>query len=224
MSEARYQDFPTFPALDPRRAMTRLGYSLAAGLAVYVALWPFKWPVRLVASWDVLSLVETLLGWWIIVESDPDETRRLSWAENPGRGVLGPLVLGASFINLFAAMWLLRHAKTLGLPHNVEVALVVLCLIAVVCSWFLTHTTFGGHYLHLYFEHDEGLEFPGKHPPSAWDFAYFAFTLGMCFQVSDVSISSPTIRKAVLIHALMSFAYNTAILALAINLIVGLLT
>jgi uncharacterized membrane protein len=56
------------------------------------------------------------------------------------------------------------------------------------------------------------------------DFAYFSFTLGMCFQVSDVTISSSRIRRAALLHALISFVYNTTILALALNLAFGLLS
>ena len=44
----------------------------------------------------------------------------------------------------------------------------------------------------------------------------------MCFQVSDVTISASHIRRAVLLHALLSFVYNTTILALALNLAFGL--
>jgi uncharacterized membrane protein len=67
-----------------------------------------------------------------------------------------------------------------------------------------------------------GLEFPGREAPAYFDFAYFAFTVGMCFQVSDVTVSSRNLRRAVLGHALLSFAYNTAIIAVAINLVIGL--
>ena len=65
------------------------------------------------------------------------------------------------------------------------------------------------------------MEFPGGAQPDYFDFAYLAFTLGMCFQVSDATISSPQIRRAALLHAMISFAYNTAILAFALNLAFG---
>ncbi len=68
-----------------------------------------------------------------------------------------------------------------------------------------------------------GLQFPGDQPPDALDFAYFAFTIGMCFQVSDVVITSNLIRRAVLMHSLLSFAYNTIILGMALNLFFGML-
>lgn len=80
-------------------------------------------------------------------------------------------------------------------------------------------------YARLYYRDDGagegGLEFPGKEPPDDFDFAYFSFTIGMCFQVSDVSVSSRLIRRTVLVHSLVSFLYNTAILALALNLVFG---
>ena len=70
----------------------------------------------------------------------------------------------------------------------------------------------------------DGVEFPGGEPPDDLDFAYFAFTIAMCFQVSDATVSSRQIRHTVLAHALLAFAYNTVILALALNLIVGQLS
>lgn len=60
--------------------------------------------------------------------------------------------------------------------------------------------------------------FPGTERPDDLDFAYYAFTIGMCFQVSDVQISSREIRRATLIHALISFVFNTTILALTVNI------
>ncbi len=93
-------------------------------------------------------------------------------------------------------------------------------------SWALTHTAFTLRYAHLYYREDAegvgGVEFPGGARPSYFDFAYFAFTIGMCFQVSDVAVSSPQIRRAVLLHATLSFLYNTAILAFVLNLAFGL--
>ena len=62
---------------------------------------------------------------------------------------------------------------------------------------------------------------PATGTPAYLDFAYFAFTIGMCFQTSDVTITSRQIRRAVLAHAVLSFAYNTTILATAVSLVVG---
>jgi len=108
---------------------------------------------------------------------------------------------------------------------TVIVAFVVLCVVAVSSAWMLTQTAYALRYAHLYYrDHGQGvggLEFPGGGRPSYLDFAYFSFTVGMCFQVSDVTISTRQMRRAVLGHSLLSFLYNTAILATAINLAIG---
>ena len=91
------------------------------------------------------------------------------------------------------------------------------------------HTIFTFHYAHLYYfknmdDTTEGkpLDFPGKTKPDYLDFAYFSFVIGMTFQVSDIEIPSRTIRRTVLAHSLLSFALNTFVVALTINLIAGL--
>ena len=131
----------------------------------------------------------------------------------------------ASTVSLFAAVGLLRRAREVA--GGQTALLLGLCLGAVVTAWALTHTAYTLRYAHLYYRDDGdgegGLSFPGGRSPDYFDFAYFAFTVGMAFQVSDVTITSAAIRRAVLGHALLSFAYNTAILALALNLTFGLL-
>ena len=68
----------------------------------------------------------------------------------------------------------------------------------------------------------EGVEFPDEKEPDFLDFAYFSFVIGMTCQVSDVQISSRGIRRLALVHGLLSFLFNTVILALTINLSSGL--
>jgi len=68
----------------------------------------------------------------------------------------------------------------------------------------------------------KGLEIPGNEAPDYMDFAYFAFVIGMTFQVSDIQISSRQIRRVVLAHGILSFLFNTVIVALTINVVVNL--
>jgi len=182
------------------------------------------WAVRCVAGWDVTAVTLLALAWWIMGRADAKETQQRAAAEDPGRNAVWARVLVASTFSLFASAVVLRRAKTLA-PKE-EVLLVALCLVAVISSWLLTHTVYTLRYAHLYYREGVkatgGLEFPGKLPPDDFDFAYFAFTIGMCFQVSDVTIQSRAIRRAVLGHSLLAFAYNTAIVALALNLVFGL--
>ena len=75
------------------------------------------------------------------------------------------------------------------------------------------------HYAHEFYGEGRddrigGLIFPGKDEPDYWDFAYFAFTIGMCAQVSDVTVSSKSVRRIVLVHSILSFIFNAALLAL----------
>jgi uncharacterized membrane protein len=67
------------------------------------------------------------------------------------------------------------------------------------------------------------LVFPGDRPPDYFDFAYFSFVIGMCCQVSDVQITSRRMRRIALFHSVLSFGFNTMILALLINTVSGLL-
>jgi uncharacterized membrane protein len=97
----------------------------------------------------------------------------------------------------------------------------------VLSSWILIHTIFALHYAHAFYRecdddpesgNGSGLMFPGEEHPDYVDFAYFSFVIGMTFQVSDVQITSSRIRRLALVHGLLSFCFNTVILALAINI------
>jgi uncharacterized membrane protein len=152
-----------------------------------------------------------------------EETRRRAAARDPGRTLVWLIVLASSGVSLFAATFVVHQAA--GLPGLEGRLLLILCVGTVVVSWCLTHTAFTLRYAHLYYragrEEEGGLAFPGKAAPDDLDFAYFAFTIGMCFQVSDVTVTTRTVRRTALAHALLSFAYNTVVLALVVNLIVG---
>jgi uncharacterized membrane protein len=215
-----------YPWYDPRTARGRLVVAFAAGALCFLLLSPFDWPVRVVAGWDMTGVVLLALAWLIIAPARPAETRRRAGSEDPGRTAVWIIVLLSSAVSFGAATLLLRHARALG--SETAGALVALSLIAVACAWLLTHSAYTLRYAHLYYRDDDegvgGLDFPGKRDPDDLDFAYFSFTIGMCYQTSDVTISSHTIRRTVLVHAIISFAYNTAILALALNLIFGLFT
>ena len=217
----------TLSPLDLRRARNRFFVAVGAGVLTGLAVPAhFGSAVRAIAGWDVGAIVAVALAWWIILRSDGAQTKLRAAAEDPGRSAVWGIVLAASTFSLFAATVVLRRAQTEA-PERAGM-LVALCLIAVISAWALTHTSYTLRYAHLYYRDDGngegGLTFPcedGDAAPNDCDFAYFAFTIGMCFQVSDVTICSRAIRRAVLGHALLSFAYNTTVLALALNLLFG---
>jgi uncharacterized membrane protein len=213
-----------FPRHVPRHSSVRLltagGAGVLAALLVPARLGLVS---RLLAGWDVAALVLATFAWAIFLGSGVEETRGHAATQDPGRRTVGVLVIVTSAVSLLATAVILRQAR--ACPPAMRELFVALCILAVAAAWVLTHTAYALRYAHLYYRDDQegvgGLSLPGDAAPAYLDFAYFAFTIGMCFQVSDVAISSPQIRRAVLGHSVLSFLYNTAILATAINLAVG---
>ena len=206
---------------DFRRARLRLLTAAGCGLgAALFAPGEVGWWVHAVLGWDVGAALMAILGWTVILRADATESNRRAAAYDPGRNMVFAIALAASAFSFFAATVILHRVR--ALPHAEATFWSILCLTAVALSWALTHTEFAFRYAHLFYRrlHQGGLEFPGGHPPCDIDFAYFAFTIGMCYQVSDVTISSSRIRRAVMAHALLSFVYNTGILALALNVVI----
>ncbi len=211
--------------LVPRRAVARLGLALLAGIACGVlASHERSLIVGALVGWNVAGIV--LLGFSAVTfgQTDAAGTQRRAGADDPGRNMVYALVVIGSLVSVLAALALARQVKFL--PPTEAHILALLSIVSVAIAWLVTHTSFTLRYAHLYYREDKegvgGLDFPGGAAPSYFDFAYFAFTIGMCFQTSDVCISSTQIRRATLLHALVSFAYNTLILALVLNLVFGL--
>ncbi len=209
----------------PRRAITRVAVSLAVGLVAYLTAIPLvHFMAALLVAWDVAGLVLLALAWANIAAADAVATRTRAGSEDPGRTLVYVIIVLTSGVSLLGATLLVRNAHTLA-PDWRE-ALVALCLTTVGLAWAMTHTAFAFRYAHLYYREDAegvgGVTLPGDAQPAYFDFAYFSFTIGMCFQVSDMGVTSPQIRRAVLLHAVISFAYNTVILAFVLNLVFGL--
>ena len=97
-------------------------------------------------------------------------------------------------------------------------------LATLVLAWLFANSVYALHYAHVYYfgsgeagEPPGGIDFPGTRSPDYSDFAYFAFTLGMTFQTSDVAISEPSVRRLVLVQCLASFVFNIGVIAFTIN-------
>jgi len=126
----------------------------------------------------------------------------------------------------------LMQANNRDMPAPALAVEVGLSLLAILCSWFLTHTTFALHYATLYYckqslnqdeENPEALDFPGEELPNYWDFMYFAFTIGMTAQTSDVAVVCVDMRQLALRHAIVSFFFYMVILASSVNVASGLI-
>ncbi|PYJ40610.1 MAG: DUF1345 domain-containing protein [Verrucomicrobia bacterium] len=138
------------------------------------------------------------------------------------------LVVIATSAAMMAVALLLRSAKTES--RGRFTIHLLLSVITVILSWFLMHSVFGLRYAHEFYgdsetsseKHAGGLLFPGQDPPDYSDFAYFSFVIGMTCQVSDVQVTSGELRNLALLHGILSFAFNTVILALTVNIVAGL--
>jgi uncharacterized membrane protein len=199
------------------------GIAAVVGIVCFVALpTRFGWATRSVAAWDLAVLVLVCEGWFVILRSDPQRARERAVAEDPGRAALLAVAFGASVTSLVAAVVVITQAQIVA-PDAPSWLRIMLGLMAIIGAWTLLHTAFTLHYARLYYadpDMTESLEFRGG-PPDDADFAYFAFGIGMTFQVPDVTVTTRQMRRVVLFHQLISFAYNTAILGLIVNLLAG---
>jgi len=100
---------------------------------------------------------------------------------------------------------------------------IAVAILSVTASWFAVHTVFTLRYAHLYYLDGGGLDFHDRHRPTYADFAYVAFTVGMTFQISDTEATSRRIRVSLLRHALLSYVFGIAVIALTINVVASLL-
>jgi uncharacterized membrane protein len=211
--------------VDPRRALVRVGISAAVGVAASFLV-PGQMPGALgvLIGWDVACLVLLSVSWLTIGPADASATRKRAGSEDPGRTLVYVIIVLTSAISLLAANMLVPGARSM--PTVLSRTVTAVCLGAVALAWAMTHTAFTFRYAHLYYREDAegvgGVTFAGDkgdEAPTYLDFAYFAFTIGMCFQVSDMCVTSHQIRRTVLLHAIISFVYNSAILAFVLNLV-----
>lgn len=206
-------------------ARHRLLYSLGTAALVFVLLHGRVRPsTATLMAWDAFTAMVLALAWTTIVGTEPNEIRQRAQVQDLSRRLIFIFMVVAACACLFAVAFLLRTSKD---DHGGHVTVhLLLCLFAVVSSWSLMHTVFALRYAHSYYgnsddplqqEHAGGLEFPLEKAPNYLDFAYFSFVIGMTSQVSDVAVSSQEMRQLALGHGVLSFAFNTVILALTIN-------
>ncbi len=201
---------------------------VAAAATAFAPPW-LKTMDRVVACYDIGVMTMLVWLWTIALRSSASQTRARAAAQDPGRDAVLVLTLVAVVFGFVAAFTILGRAPSDKVaPH--EATVYALGFGAVVLGWLLIHTVLSFRYAHLYYrdrdrdkESDRGLRFPGDAEPNYADLAYFSFVIGMTFQVSDVQVTAKSVRRLVLAHGLISFAYNTAILALVVNIVSGLL-
>jgi uncharacterized membrane protein len=184
----------------------RLAAGVASGVLVYALLVAFSagsGRLRFILSWDAGVLVATALLFGLRNIS-PETVMRIAAGQDAGKWAVLFLTLlagSASLVAIAGEVPLIRHAGEFE-----KIARIVLIVATIFLSWSFIHTIFALHYAHDYI-----------------DFAYFSFTIGMTFQVSDVQVIAPALRALVLTHGILSFFFATGVLALTINMVAGLI-
>jgi uncharacterized membrane protein len=208
------------------RAHGRLWSSIGVGVVVFGLLSATaRWPLitRLLAGWDAGVACYIAAAFALMARSSLMELKRHSAAQDEGAFALLVLTIaaaGASFGAIFAELGALDRSQE---GYGLSVALAVA---TIVLSWTFTHLIFAFHYAYDYYgsgERAAGLRFPDEDNPGYSDFVYFAFVIGMTFQVSDVAVTHRGIRRVVVSHGALSFAFATTILALTVNVAGALL-
>jgi len=185
---------------------------------------------RMLCIWNAGMACFLGLTWRVMLQATPSMMSQKAKMQDAGRLTILSLVTAAACASLLAIGFILHDAKNLSVP--ILILHTGLSVVTIIGSWLLVHTIFAMHYAHEYYQDDlstpvvddiGGLEFPKETQPDYWDFLYYSFVVGMTSQVSDVQITSRAMRRLTLIHGVLSFFFNTAILAMSINIIAGLL-
>lgn len=156
---------------------------------------------------------------WMFGRSSTALIRARVASQDAGRwGVLwsGVAVTAVAVVSLATELRAADHGGIL---------MIVLAATSLVLAWCFLNTMFGLHYAHEYYraskDKDRALAFPSCDDPDYWDFMYFAFVLGMTFQVSDVAIQRRSVRRVALAHGIVAFFFDVFILALSVNVVAG---
>jgi uncharacterized membrane protein len=203
------------------RARPRLFISALIGLVVILALSLSDWRIatRLLVGWDVGVGLYLVLALRLMATSDVRHIRLRARLQDEGQYTILALTAAAALASLGAIVALLGSA---GAAERRPIHL-LLAILTILLSWTFTHSMFALHYAHEFYDENAGkgggLLFPGDlREPDYWDFAYFSFVIGMTNQVSDVAITCRPIRHTVSAHAIISFIFNVALLALTVNI------
>lgn len=213
-----------------RQTMIRLHWPLGllALIAASSAFWSVGggWTSRLVLGWDA-GVAVFLIGTLVLVirHNTPDRIRTRAAALDEAGPAILPLALIAATASVIGVVG--EAAQARGGQGPAPEA--ILALVTVALSWLFVHTIFALHYAHAFYSAGAdgrdraGLLFPGDESPDYWDFLHFALIIGVASQTADVQIADRGLRRLSTVHSITAFVFNTVILALAVNLAVGLL-
>lgn len=214
--------------LDSRR---RIGLSAMIGMLIFLGL-PDTMHLdsRILAGWIAGVVCFLGLVLFMMTQANPQRTYYLAQRQEAQHLAIFLLVVFMALTSIFAIALMLANNK--DTPPEVLTMQVGLSAVAILSSWFLTHTMFALHYATCYYRDDPatpeedytgGITLPSEETPDYLDFMYFSFTIGMTSQTSDVSIISRPMRRLALGHGVVSFFFYSIIIALSVGVVGGLI-
>lgn len=209
--------------------MSRLPHPRFAGfLLIFACISGLTLPVlsperALIAGFDLAAIVfiASCIPLWS--EQNAEAARRRGARDDGGRALL-LIVSAAAFLSVLIATGMLISGTDRLQPLDF-----LICISTLILAWIFSNLIFAFHYSHMYYDQSggadrKGLVFPDTEEPDFADFCYFAFVIGMTFQVSDVTINERRTRRLALAQGVIAFFFNLGVLALAVNLAAGLLS
>lgn len=198
-----------------------LSFSAMVFLVVlFASSYQLQWVHSLLLAFDVAAASFLFTTAMLLTHSTPSLMQHRARVQREGRWAVLAVSMMLALVILIALSLELRSAR------NGSLLQVGLAAVTVMLAWGFLNTMFALHYAHDYYDAANttgaGLDFPGAEKPDYWDFMYFAFVIGMTFQVSDVQISNRIMRRVALLHSLIAFFFNVVIVAITVNIVAGL--
>ncbi len=204
--------------------LASLALALVLTVVAYFAAAALPVSTRLVLAFNLGTLAYLALSAFRFTTVEPEECAVMASEGEPSglRAVITASVVVAT--SIVGVIFMLEPVK--GWPAWVSNLHQVMSMLAVALSWVLFNLFVGLYYMRLYYddhvlagkrEYRRGLDFPERDTPDYWDFMYYSFTIAMCYQTSDVSVTGWTMRRLTLVHAVLSFFFVVLILGLVVN-------
>lgn len=202
--------------------------ALVAGAVLFALPDQLSPAVRATLAWNAAGLIYLVATLRLMQSCNCDQIRQHAAGQDDSAVVILAIILVAIAASFVAIGGLLSEVKTASAA--MKPLYLGLAALTILVSWSVTQLVFTVHYAHEFYapperQHDaeNGLVFPDDAMPDYWDFFYFAATIGATSQTSDTAVRSKSLRRLVTLHAIVSFFFNTMVLALTINLAASLI-
>ncbi len=217
---------PPVPAFEKINSIHKLLICAVLAIIVYliVEIKDIDVLTHIMIGWDTFSVCMLVMTWITFFITTAAQIRIQSKVQDPNRLIIFIIILICALASFLTVLLLIVTKKE---GQDGAAWRLTIAVAGMIFSWFLIHTSFTLRYAHIFYgdhetrpnTHAGGLDFPGNILPDYLDFAYFSFVLGMTFQVSDVQITSRRFRRLALLHGLISFVFDTTMIALTINIL-----